>query len=170
MDNNEEKVFFSSRSQGSSSSQRVLSADEKRRHATKILELKKKTKCQKCGKPGHWERECPEHKKDKDSDNTINKTRSKTCDARTSEAHAIISEDFEAGDSSAFMAYVGENQGDDAWYMDGGATDHMTDHLEWFDSLKNMPEGRWPVMITDNPRLWVRGVGRIQVKCQLDGV
>lgn len=54
--------------------------------------------------------------------------------------------------------------------MDGGATDHMTDRLEWFDSLKNVPEGRWPVMIADNRRLWVRGVGRIQVKCQLDGV
>ena len=105
-----------------------------------------------------------------DSDKTIDKIGSKTCDARTSEAHVVISKDFEAGDSSAFMAYVGDNQGNDAWYMDGGATDHMTDRLEWFDSLKNVPEGRWPVMITDNRRLWVRGVRRIQVKCQLDSV
>jgi len=44
-----------------------------------------------------------------DSDKTIDKTGSQTCDTRKSEAHVVISKDFEEGDSLAFMAYVGKN-------------------------------------------------------------
>jgi hypothetical protein len=39
--------------------------------------------------------------------------------------------------------------------MDGGATEHMTDCLDWFVLLEEVPNGRWPVMIADNQKLWV---------------
>ncbi|KAG0573956.1 hypothetical protein KC19_VG224800, partial [Ceratodon purpureus] len=128
MENEEEKAFFSSRGQGSSSGRRLLSVEEKRKHAAKIAELKKKTKCRRCGKHGHWERECPDGRKDGDSE----KASRKTIESKQlkSEAHAVITEDFDEGNSSAFMVYVGDRSEDDAWYLDGGATDHMTDRLE----------------------------------------
>jgi hypothetical protein len=63
------------------------------------------------------------------------------------------------------MVHKGEQSVDDAWYMDGGATNHMIDRLDWFDSFTFVPQGHWPVMIVDNRRLWVRGVGSIHIKC-----
>ncbi|KAG0553305.1 hypothetical protein KC19_12G000800 [Ceratodon purpureus] len=120
MENAEEKAFFSSRSQGSGSGRKILSAEEKRKQGARIAELKKKTKCRKCGKHGHWERECPKHKKDRDSSERVS---SNNTDIRKSEAHATITEIPDEGDSSAFMVDVNEYLDDDVWYMDGGATD-----------------------------------------------
>ena len=163
MENEEERAFFSSRGPTSNSGRRLLSAEEKRKHAAKITELKKKTKCRRCGKHGHWERECPNGKKGSDFDKPNEKT------TRKGEAHAVITEDLDEGESSAFMVHVDECSDDDAWYMDGGATDHMTDRLDWFATFKPVSQGRWPVMIADNRRLWVRGVGRIQIQCEVNG-
>jgi hypothetical protein len=66
------------------------------------------------------------------------------------------------------MVYGGGYISDEAWYMDGGTTEHMTDKLEWFASLEAIPQGRWSVMIVDNRRLWVRGVGHIKIRCLID--
>jgi hypothetical protein len=94
----------------------------------------------------------------------------KSTEGKKNKAHVMESDDFEESDGSTFMVYVGEYQTDDAWYMDGGATNHMTDPLDWFASFRGVPHGRWPVMIADNRQLWVCGVGRINVKCEVDGV
>jgi hypothetical protein len=45
------------------------------------------------------------------------------------------------------------------WYLDGGATEHMTDQLDWFNNFKQIFLGRWPVRIADNRCLWMRSVG-----------
>ena len=69
----------------------------------------------------------------------------------------------------AFMAHTGAEQVSDyASYLDGGATDHMSDRLEWFTSISEVPKRRWPVMIADNRQLWIRGVGKIQIECLID--
>jgi hypothetical protein len=49
-----DKAFFSSRGQGSGSGQKNLTPKEKKKRAARIAELKKKTRCNKCGKKGHW--------------------------------------------------------------------------------------------------------------------
>ncbi|KAG0625849.1 hypothetical protein M758_2G084400, partial [Ceratodon purpureus] len=41
----------------------------------------------------------------------------------------------------------------------------MTDQRGWFSSFSEVAEGRWPVMVADNRKLWVRGVGRIKANC-----
>jgi hypothetical protein len=82
--------------------------------------------------------------------------------------HIVVSEEFEdEDDSSAFMVFVGDRPSDDGWYLDGGATDHMTDHLEWFTSITMVQSNCWLVMIVDNRKLWVQGVGSIEVQCKL---
>ena len=54
------------------------------------------------------------------------------------------------------MAFVGENaevNKGDIWYLDSGATDQMSDKLEWFQNFAEVAMGRWPVMIADNQKL-----------------
>ena len=170
MENEEERAFFSSRGPTSNSGRRLISVEEKRKHAAKITELKKKTKCQRCGKHGHWERECPNGKKEGDFDKPNEKINNNYVETRKGEAHAVITEDLDEGESSvAFMVNVDECSDDNAWYMDGGAIDHMTDRLDWFATFKPVSQRRWPVMIADNWRLWVRGVGCIQIQCEVNG-
>jgi hypothetical protein len=108
------------------------------------------------------ERECPDGKKESSSKRPDKATSPKPAVAK-SEAHAVISDDDH--DSSAFMVHTSESCPDDVWYMDGGATEHMIDRLDWFVSIKEIEEGRWPVMIADNRRPWARGVGNINVQC-----
>jgi hypothetical protein len=43
------------------------------------------------------------------------------------------------------------------WYADFGVTKHMTDGLDWFTCLKPIPEGLWPVIVTNDCKLWVQG-------------
>ena len=90
MENEEERAFFSSRGPTSNSGRRLLSVEEKRKHAAKITELKKKTKCQRCGKHGHWERECPNGKKEGDFDKPnekINNNYVETRKGRSARSH-----------------------------------------------------------------------------------
>jgi hypothetical protein len=94
---------------------------------------------------------------------------SKTSEPVKNKAHAAVSKDFDDDDTSVFMACTGECPLDDGWYLDGGTTDHMTDRLEWFTSINEIQQGRWPVMIANNHKLWVRGVGQIMAKCLVDG-
>ena len=67
------------------------------------------------------------------------------------------------------MVHADEYDKDESWYMDGGATDHMTDRIDWFSTFKKVAEGRWRVMIADNRRLWIRGTGVIHIQCLIDG-
>jgi hypothetical protein len=90
------------------------------------------------------ERPCPDNKKDVGS---FDLKRDKPSPPKTAEtkreAHAVISEGFDEEDeSSAFMAYVDNQISDDHWYLDGGATDHMTDRVEWFSTMTEIPRGR----------------------------
>jgi hypothetical protein len=90
---------------------------EEKKRATKIVELKKKTKCRKCGKKGHWEREFLDYKKEGD----FEKLGSKGVNIKKSEAHSMISEELKEGENSTFMAHTKEYPCDDAWYMDDNA-------------------------------------------------
>ena len=155
VDGEGEKAFFS-RGQSSGGSQKLVTAEEKKKRAAKIAELKKKTKCNSCGRKGHWEKdaECPENKKKSRQGAKVEKKLDTKADAK-SEANAVTSNDADEDDNSAFMVHANDEKDKDAWYMDGGATEHMTDRLEWFQTFTEVAEGRWPVMIADNRRLWV---------------
>ena len=63
-----------------------------------------------------------------------------------------------------FMVHVDEHSDDDAWYIVGKTSDHISGRLEWFASFKHVPYGRWPVMISNNRHLLVQGVGRIVIR------
>jgi transposase InsO family protein len=169
MEEEGDRAFLASRGSSSGSGKKNLSPEEKKKRAERISELKKKTRCNKCGKRGHWANECPDGKKESKPEKSERSAAAQKGDEK-SEANTVSSDDHD-DDSSAFMAYVGhgsENSLEDAWYLDGGATDHMTDKLEWFSNFTEIPKGRWPVMIADNRKLWARGFGDIRVECLTD--
>jgi hypothetical protein len=60
------------------------------------------------------------------------------------------------------------NTHSDIWYADSGASEHMTDKLEWFDTFTPIPEGRHAVQIADNTQIWVLGRGSIQIIATID--
>ena len=134
----------------------------------KIAEVKKRTRSNNCRKKGHWANECPEKKEA--SFKKPDKGKSTSKEVNKSKANAAVCEESES-DSSAFMAFVGENaevNKGDIWYLDDGATNHMSDKLEWFQNFEEVAMGQWPVMIADNRKLWVRGYGDIQVRCLMN--
>lgn len=57
-----------------------------------------------------------------------------------------------------------------AWFVDSGATKHMTGHRVWFSTFKSIPRGTWSVAVADDRDLWVRGIGDIEIMRSIDGV
>ena len=57
----------------------------------------------------------------------------------------------------------------DTWYADTGASEHMTDRLEWFTNIIDILEGRHLVMVADDRSLLVRGKGDIYIKRTING-
>jgi len=45
----------------------------------------------------------------------------------------------------------------------------MTDTSEWFNTFEKVPIGKWPIMVVDNQKLWVGGVGAIKIQCVING-
>jgi hypothetical protein len=80
-----------------------------------------------------------------------------------SEANASNNDDTDEYDSTAFMVHSMNIDSDDSWYIDGGAIEHMTNRLDWFDSFNEILQGHWPVIIADNRRFWMRGVDNIKI-------
>ena len=67
--------------------------------------------------------------------------------------------------SCALVAYSSV----DAWFADSGASEHMTDQLDWFSNFQPFPEGIHTVQIADDTKLWIRGKGDIKIRCLVDG-
>ena len=57
-----------------------------------------------------------------------------------------------------------------AWYADSGATEHMTEHRDWFSTFKPIPQGTWAVTVADDRDIWVQGVGDINITRTVDGI
>lgn len=75
-------------------------------------------KCFQCKKPGHIKKNCPEKNTHKHKFNAHVSSKD-NCDAFVSVA------DFSCADRS-----------DDKWYMDSGASDHMSHNLKWFTNFR----------------------------------
>lgn len=92
-----------------------------------INDLKKRTKCRKCGQKGHWKAECPQASKDGDKEDNARQKQ------KTSEPE----------DSSAIVAEVNFTEATNGWIVDSGATEHMTFDKSAFRYYKQL----------DNPKV-----------------
>lgn len=72
---------------------------------------KKKGNCFKCGSSEHWKNNCPSNK------STSNDTKSKS---------------YGSNDKAFFSGVVNDLKGDEIWYQDSGASNHMSNQRSWF--------------------------------------
>jgi hypothetical protein len=84
-------------------------------------------KCWKCGKIGHYRKDCKSKKVDKPKGSN-----------GTSSVEAKTSTE-EGGD--VYLTSIGTHVDNDVWLIDSGASYHMTPHREWFSKYEKYDGG-----------------------------
>jgi hypothetical protein len=104
-------------------------------------------KCWKCGKTGHYKKDCKSKKVDKPkgSDSTS------STEAKTSTE--------EGGD--VYLASTSTHADCDVWLIDSGASYHMTPHREWFSEYEKYDGG--DVFLGDDSTAKILGRGRVKL-------
>jgi transposase InsO family protein len=106
---------------------------------------KKPGKCNHCKKLGHWKRDCRILKREQDEKNKNENSGSALL--------GVKSKDIEICDS-------------EKWYVDSGASDHMTSRKEWFNNYE-LFETQLPVRIGDGKNIMAIGKGNINVQAKI---
>jgi hypothetical protein len=67
------------------------------------------------------------------------------------------------------VAYTTQNDNEDYWIMDSGASNHMTSHLEWFTTYQQL---QTPIRIDlgNNTRIYAQGKGNIRMELNIGGI
>ncbi len=122
-------------------------------------------KCHVCKQTGHWKKECP----NKEQKSTVNQkaTTNSTNSRRTADACVAISSPKNFGKPTAYLtlneAMVASNGSrSDDWFLDSGASDHMSHRKEWFADYVEF-EVDLPVRIGDGSYIVAKGVGTIDI-------
>jgi hypothetical protein len=104
-------------------------------------------KCWKCGKTGHYKKDCKSKKveKPKGFDSTS------STEAKTSTE--------EGGD--VYLASTSTHVDRDVWLIDSGASYHMTPHREWFSEYEKYDGG--DVFLGDDSTTKILGRGRVKL-------
>jgi hypothetical protein len=91
--------------------------------------------------------------------------------------NVIAIDDFEVDSASFFttttlnviITNLKKRNTKNVWYANGRAIDHLIDMSEWFNTFEEILVGKWPVMVANNQKLWVCGVGIRKVQCVING-
>ncbi|KAJ1427517.1 Zinc finger, CCHC-type [Sesbania bispinosa] len=125
--------------------------ESKRHTCNNSLSKSKKVRCYKCKEVEHIRKNCPQLKKDKNSN-------AATVVVRSSATVSGESSNEEDGKDVLTVSTTGS---DDTWFMDTGASYHMTFNRELFSSFK---EWNGSVKLSDDEELGVNGCGVVQIK------
>lgn len=193
-DNQSDKAFFTRSGRSSSDNNSKDARAQKEKNKEYVKDLKSRTLCFNCGKPKHWRDECPEPPRKDHSRRTkdhkgkhsahANVVISQECDSSNDEDECHESDCSDTSDSYAFMVQssiktsqaltktsqaLTVSKDRDTWFADSGATEHMTEHREWFTTFNVVPIGQWSVAVADDRDLWVLGTGNIDILLMING-
>ena len=145
----------------------------------RIKELKRKSRCHNCGELGHWWQDNVCTKRDNRQYGQRRPESSKSA-ARITEAKDTVAKSVAMVTQSMVLTSISEamlaqNNTQEVWYADAGATDHMSDNRAAFIDFQEIPKGTWPVAIANEQNLWVQGKGNIRIRRRahnqwLDGI
>ena len=164
--------------------------DGKRRGKASSEKKKKKKKvdpnaCRRCGKTGHWAKECPNHKQEKkveahlaqaDEDDEATLLMATFCalhdiepkekgEVMAVEGHgkALKAVNLDEPRAQVHLGRVGGEQ-EQWWYLDSGASNHMTGSKAAFSELDDDVTDM--MKFGDGSRVAIRGRGTIIFRCQ----
>jgi hypothetical protein len=125
-------------------SAKAFRSEKGKRPKEGIEALKKRTKCNNCGRKGHWKAECRQPKKEKPE------------------------VDAEGKKNKAFMTFKSQASPDKIWFNDSGASQHHCGNMDWFSCYEpfNTPE---KVEMADGSFSEIIGSGTVKIKALSDG-
>lgn len=106
--------------------------------------------CYRCGKRGHWERECRSKPQKEEKSNSDTKEKGKS-----GESEALIGEKQEIQEAD-----------EETWYLESGASANMTFKRTWLVNYVAFEEPK-KFKIGDGSYLFVYGVGDILIRTQV---
>ncbi|UYV82142.1 hypothetical protein LAZ67_21001117 [Cordylochernes scorpioides] len=129
--------------------------------ATANYNWKKNKTCNYCKRPGHFWAECRNRLRDQKQKNK-NSLQPENRDMNRSRKH----------EDSGRSAFICENEVlssiKDVWYLDSGASEHMTNRIDWFSEFNELDE-EYQVKLGDNHVINASGKGTILISCYVDG-
>lgn len=132
-------------SQGNQMQNAFSAASKNKQYAKGSYKNKKLPgKCHRCGKPGHWKKSCYT-KLDEDNKDENNPKRGSAMIGEIIAVNALISEKVT-----------------DEWFMDSGATQHMSPVLEWFVNYKPLIT-QIPIQMGNGDIIYATGEGEIDI-------
>ncbi|XP_078438351.1 uncharacterized protein LOC144708789 [Wolffia australiana] len=124
---------------------------------------KSKIQCYNCQRYGHFSYECRNEKRERgDSAYLTESSQAAPVTAEEEEETSALLMAFEEIDSEFLLQGAeGEHPKSDLWYLDTGATNHMTGNRNFFSQLDESSEGF--VKFGDNSRVKIEGRGSISI-------
>ena len=130
----------------------------------RIRKLKKKSRCHNCGEMGHWWQDnvCTKRTDKKYGQRGPGTSRSSARVSESKDSTTLVTQSFLHIPLSE--ALIARDYGEEIWYADAGAIEHMSDNRAAFINFQEIPKGTWPVAIANEQNLWVLGKGDIRIK------
>lgn len=141
-------------------------------------DMKKNSQCRWCNQPGHWWKECPSRPADQKPANLGQRRagRDKPGNRQQGFQQAKHQQpNHQQGTSQqgapmierAMCATSGDKSSDDlVWYVDSGASSHMTCHSEWLEDYQSLIEP-YPVQVANGEYIYAIGKGSVRVVSQI---
>lgn len=132
------------------------SAEQRAARKKEIADRKKTTECWKCGRMGHWGKEC---QATEDEQRKHQESKRKSVGEHNSSSTT--------SNLKAYMAHIGDVPHDSSfWYVDSGCTEHMAADRTFFTVYRDLIDIR-PVEGIGGIQLQAVGVGDIHIKIHL---